>query len=220
MENHVRFPHLLRSEVLEGLDTGFRKAFLNGCKVEVFQKPAMVYEQGEASDGMRLIAHGYVDVTYIGEDGQQIFLSRERMGSSMGELEAISEEPCTATCTTPANCTLLYCPKPQLFEALKNIDFIKNMARIFQRRQVHDNWHSHISQFGAVGERLRGYLYMLSRNTNKVVETQSYLAAVVGCSRQTVNRELARLRDAGVIAQNGSEIIVLDRAALSEGLIS
>ncbi len=84
---------------------------------------------------------------------------------------------------------------------------------------VNDNWLKHIGQFGAVGMRLRGYLYMLSENVSKVMETQSYLASVVGCSRQTINRELAKLREEGHITQNGSEIIVVDRESLGAGLM-
>ena len=93
------------------------------------------------------------------------------------------------------------------------------MAKILHRRLAYNNWLKHVGQFGAVGQRLRGYLYLLSETSIKIDETQSYLANVVGCSRQTINRELARLREDGLIEQSGSEIIILDRAALGDGLM-
>jgi len=220
LENCIRFPHLLKCEILDGLDVAFKKEFLNTCAVKNYKSRTKIFEQGEPSSGMMLLAHGFVDVTYIGEDGQQVFLARAKAGSSLGESEAISDEPCAATCTTAANTALLFCSKPQLFKALKKVEFIKNMAKIFHLRLVHDNWLKHISQFGAVGQRLRGHLYLLAETSLKIDETQSYLANVVGCSRQTVNRELAKLRDAGLIEQNGSQIIVFDRDKLGEGLMS
>lgn len=219
MDNSTRFPHLLKSEILDGLEPAFKRDFLNACSVRIYKTPTIVMEQGEPSSGMVIVAHGYTDVTYMGEDGHQLFLKRAKAGAILGESEAISDEPCAATCKTSANATLLHCSIPQLIQTLQSFGFIKNMTRIFHRRLVYDNWVKHIAQFGAVGQRLRGYLFVLSENVDRVTETQSYLANVVGCSRQTVNRELAKLREAGIIAQNGSEIIVLDRAALGAGLM-
>jgi len=219
LENWVRFPHLMRSEILDGLAVGYKKDFLNACAVKTYKTPTAIFEQGEPSEGMALVAYGYVDVTYVGKDGQQVFLTRLRAGANLGEAEAITDEPCSANCMTAKHTTLLFCPKTLLFDALKNIDFLKNMTRIFYKQQAYDNWLKHVGQFGAVEQRLRGYLCILSENDSRIVETQSYLANVVGCSRQTINRELAKLRAAGVIAQNGSEIVVLDRDALGDGLL-
>ena len=219
MENSIRFPHLLKSEILVGLDSDFKKKFLNACALRFYKTPTSIFEQGMAAGCMIIVAHGYIDVTYTGEDGRQLFLTRAKAGATLGETEVISGEPCAASCKTAANTTVLACAASEMRQALKSFDFIQNMTRIFHRRLVYDNWVKHIAQFGAVGERLRGYLYVLSENADKISETQSYLANVVGCSRQTVNRELAALRVAGLIAQSGSEITVLDRAALGKGLI-
>ena len=180
MENCIRFPQLLKSEILSGLDVNFKKNFLNACGVRTYRSSTPIFEQGEPSDGMVLVAHGYVDVVYMGEDGRQLFLTRSKAGATLGETEAISDEPCAASCIASKDTMVL---------------------------------------FGAVGMRLRGYLYMLSENVSKVMETQSYLASVVGCSRQTINRELAKLREEGHITQNGSEIIVVDRESLGAGLM-
>ena len=218
MDNCIKFPHLLKAEILDGLDAGFKKDFLNECATHHYENPTAIIEQGEAASGMFIIAHGGVDVTYIGEDGQQLFVTRSRVGATLGETESISDEPNAATATTAANTTLLLCSKPQLFQSLQTPGFIKNLTRIFHKRLVKDNWLNHIGQFGAVEKRLRGYLYVLSESRGKVEETQSFLASVVGCSRQTVNRELANLREAGIIEQNGSEICVVDRVALGAGL--
>ena len=218
MDNCIRFPHLLKAGIFDGLETDFKKDFLNQCTSQYFEKPTTIFEQGEASTGMVIIAHGHADVTYTGEDGRQIFLIRSKVDSILGETEAISEEPCAASCTTAANTTILFCARPLLFQSLQTAGFIRNLTKIFHRRLVGDNWLKHIGQFGSVEKRLRGYLYMLSENRGKIEETQSYLASVVGCSRQTINRELANLRAAGIVEQTGGEIVVIDRDALGAGL--
>ena len=219
MENSVRFPHLLKADIFEGLDNDFKKDFLNRCIAKIYRNPTTVFEQGEPANGMVIVAHGFVDVSFVGEDGHQMFLARAKVCTTLGESESVSEEPCAASCVTSANATLLHCAAANLITALQNPGFIKNVTRIFHRRLVYDNWVKHIAQFGAVGQRLRGYLYILSESTKIIKETQSYLANMVGCSRQTINRELASMRAAGLISQNGSEITVLDRRALGDGLI-
>jgi CRP-like cAMP-binding protein len=210
---------LLKAEILGGLEPAVKRSFLNDCAVRIYKKPTIILEQGMPADGMVIIAHGYIDVTYTGENGNQMFLVRAKSGATLGDTETISEEPCAATCTTSPNTTVLFCSPAHISTALQNPKFIKNITKILHRRLVYDNWVKHIGQFGDVGERLCGYLYVLSENVGVISETQSYLANVVGCSRQTINRELAALRAAGIIAQNGSEITVLDRAALGTGLI-
>jgi len=219
LENSVRFPHLLKADIFEGLDNDFKKDFLNRCIAKIYRNPTTVFEQGEPANGMVIVAHGFVDVSFVGEDGHQMFLARAKVCTTLGESESVSEEPCAASCVTSANATLLHCAAANLITALQNPGFIKNVTRIFHRRLVYDNWVKHIAQFGAVGQRLRGYLYILSESTKIIKETQSYLANMVGCSRQTINRELASMRAAGLISQNGSEITVLDRRALGDGLI-
>lgn len=156
---------------------------------------------------------------YAGVDGQEVFVTRIKKGETLGEMEMISGEICAASCKSSANAILLLCAPDQVMAALQHHQFIKNMTRIFYRRLVGDNQRKYLTQFGSVGERLRSYLYVLSESTGKVSETQSYLANVVGCSRQTVNRELAQMRAEGLIAQSGSDIVILDRASLGKWLI-
>jgi len=210
---------LLKADILAGLDADFKKNFLNRCVAKLYRSPTTVFEQGELSEGMVIIAHGYTDVTFVGEDGHQMFLARAKVGTTLGESETVAEEPCAASCLTSPNATLLHCSAENLITALQNPGFIKNMTKIFHRRLVYDNWVKHIAQFGAVGQRLRGYLFILSEHTEIIKETQSYLANIVGCSRQTINRELAGMRAAGLISQSGSEIRVLNRDALGDGLM-
>lgn len=214
MKNCVRFPHLLKSEIFDDLDVEFASDFMDACSVKIYDAETVVLEQGESADSIILVAHGHVDVTYVGEDGRQLFLLRVRPGLTLGETETITGGPCAATCTTSDSATLLFYSRAKLEKALKTYGFVKNITKIFHKRLLKDNWLKHIGQFGAVEKRLRSHLYILSETSRKIRETQSDLATVVGCSRQTINRELSKLRTAGIIEQNGSEITVLDRIAL------
>ncbi len=218
LENSVRFPHLLNTEILKGFDVDFKKDFLNTCTVRTYPEPTILYEQGEPAHSFVILAHGFIDVFYAGEDGLEVFVTRIKKGETLGEMETISGELCAASCKTSKNTIVLVCMHDQIMAALQEHQFIKNLTRIFYNRLLGDNKRKYLTQFGTVGDRLRGYLFVLSENTGRVSETQSYLANVVGCSRQTINRELALMREEGLIAQGGGEIVVLDRTALGRWL--
>ena len=218
MDNCARFPHLLRAEILKGLPKDFRKDFLNRCRVMQFATPTLFLQQGELANGMYLIADGSVDVFYLGKDGQRAFIARAGAGSSIGEAEAISEQKCAATCEARADTTLLFCPRSQLLEALKSPDFVKNIIGIFHGHLLHLNYFKLVDRLAPIDHRLCAYLLMFSERNSTIYDSQAYLAEVVGCSRQTINKELGLLRDKKWISIKKSMIEILDREKLESFL--
>ena len=55
---------------------------------------------------------------------------------------------------------------------------------------------------------------MFSERNSTIYDSQTYLAGVVGCSRQTINKELGVLRDKGFISVEKGVIEILDREKL------
>lgn len=214
MKNSARFPHLLKVEVLQGLTPEFQREFVDNCTVRIFDSPTTILVQGELSPGLFMVAHGSVEVFFLGKDGQHVFLNRANVGDVIGEVEAISEHTCAASCQVSANSTVLYCPKSQLIGYLSNVRFVQNIMAVFHDHLVRDNWFKHVDHYTPIDLRLGAYLRLLSETTQKITETQTYLANVVGCSRQTINRELGKLRDLGIIAMDNGVIEVLDRSKL------
>ena len=218
MEVSARFPHMMKAEILSGLPKKFRRNFLDRCTVQVYEKPTHILVQGEHSPGMWLIADGSVEVLYLGEDGQQTFFARAPAGSIVGETEAITDQQCAATVEAMANSTLLFCPKSLLLEMLTSLDFVKNMVKVFHGHLLQLNYFKLVDRHSPVDHRLCAYLLMFSERNNKIFDSQSYLAGVVGCSRQTINKELGVLRDNNWISIKKGIIEILDREKLESFL--
>lgn len=214
MKNSARFPHLLKSEVLANLSPDFQRDFVDNCAVRMFDKPTTILVQGELSPGLFMVAHGSVEVFFLGKDGQHVFLNRATVGDVVGEVEAISDHTCAASCQVSANSSVLFCPKPLLLEYLSEVVFVQNIMAVFHDHLVRDNWFKHVDHYTPIDLRLGAYLRLLSEKTQRVTETQTYLASVVGCSRQTINKELGNLRDKGIISMENGVIEVLDRSKL------
>ncbi len=170
--------------------------------------------QGDAAPGMVIIADGAVEVTCQNPDGQSIMIHIARRGEILGEVETLAEGPCAASCIALPGTVTLLCPAPLLRDQIKSASFLRNLARVFSERLDRDNKARFIDQFYPVERRLCTYLYRLSVDSAEITKTQSQLAGFLGCARQTLNRELGRLRDAGIIAPAKGKIIIADRNAL------
>ncbi len=214
MEVSDRFPQMMKADILSGLPKKFRKEFIDRCAVINYDSPTHILVQGEHSPGMYLIASGNVEILYLGEDGQQTFFARAGVGAIVGETEAITEQLCAATAEAMANTTLLFCSKRLLLEALESVEFVKNLMKVFHGHLLQLNYFKLVDRNSPVDHRLCAYLLMFSERNSTIYDSQSYLAGVVGCSRQTINKELGTLRDAGFISVEKGVIEILDRENL------
>lgn len=214
MKNCVRFPRLLKSDILADLPEDFKGSFLDQCSVRIFDTATVVLAQGEMAAGLFMVAHGTFEITHMTEEGQTVIIYNAGQGEIVGEVEAIADKPCAATVIASDNSTILFCPKPVLFDCVKNAVFLRNLTSVFYERLVRDNKFKSVDQFYPVEKRLCAYLQQMFREKGEISKSQAYIANVVGCSRQTVNRELGVLRDQRVISLEKGSIHILDRDAL------
>ena len=182
--------------------------------MRTYDQGETVLEQGEAVQGMFIIAHGSVEITSFNSEGQTVLIHLHQQGDSFGEIEAFGEKPAAANCTTANKAVILLAPKALLFQCLTAPLFVRNLFRSSYDRLVRDNTTKFVDQFYPVEQRLCDYLYRLSADRDIISKTQADLAGLLGCARQTLNRELGRLREKDILQMEKGKIRVTDRAAL------
>lgn len=215
MQNSVRFPHLQRgSAVLADVALSVQNAFLDACVVQTFLAGDTVLAQNDPVNGMWLIAHGTVEVTSQNTAAQTILIRMHRRGETFGEIEALARTPAAATCRCVAAATLLFAPHDLLCDAMKTPIFMRNIFRSSYDRLVRNNTTKFVDQFSSVDRRLCDVLYRLSADRTDITKSQTDLAGLLGCARQTLNRELKALRDDAIIHVEKRRICILDRGAL------
>lgn len=219
MKNSQAFPHLLGSDLLTDLSEDQKRGYLDGCAL---RRPAPGHEiltQGELSPGIFLVAQGLVEVSFCDPDGNQSIVNVAGPGEVLGDVEAIAGKPCAATCTALPETAVLLCPTPMVFAHLQSAVFVRNLSAIYYRRLNHDNLSKSLSQFSSVDQRLCMHLHQLTTERRPEIRVnQATLAAIIGCSRQTMNRKLGELREASVIRLWKGGITVLNREALCRGI--
>ncbi|MCE8006848.1 Crp/Fnr family transcriptional regulator [Aestuariivita sp.] len=214
MKNAVRFPHVLKSQLLVDLPEDQKTDFVNQCAVRFYDKPQQILVQDQRPSGMFIVAHGMVEIGYFTPGGQCSILHHAGPGEVLGIIEAVADAPCAATCLTQPSTTLLFCPTPLLFDYIKSPVFIRNFARNFCDLLDRDNKFRSVDQFQSVDQKICSYLARLANQTQVIRRSQSYLANMVGCSRQTMNRMLGALRNDGIIELRKGAIVVLKQSEL------
>ncbi len=218
IENSARFPHLANCLLLQNLPVDLSKGLLNKSVVQTFNRDKVFIDQGQVSNGLYLIAHGKVEISRLNHAGQSAFMSMSEVGSCIGEIEAIAEKEYIACCTAKKGTILLFLPKQYLLEYLKHLEFVKNLSLIFLERMESNNSFRSIDKLDPVDIRLRAYLHFMSGRSARIEKSQADLADIICCSRQTMNKELGKLRNMNILDLKSGAVVILDRVALAEGI--
>ncbi|WP_199260031.1 Crp/Fnr family transcriptional regulator [Paracoccus binzhouensis] len=206
----------LRPDLIEGLDVEARLAFYAECTPRVFPTPTEILSQDEETEVAYLIVEGQIEVSFVDVDGNTVIAHVAGPGEVMGEVELLSGKTCAATCRTLPNTRLLRFTAPLLMRHVPVEVLLRNFAGILHGRLIRDNRLQAIAQFySAEGRICMHLLRMTSAERPEVQVSQSQLALLAGCSRQTVNRTLAELRAEGIIEQRRGLIRIRDPGRLS-----
>lgn len=211
----------LDAPMLEGLSHEGKQAFLAACTERVLRNATAILFQGEPTAGCYLVAAGQVEVTYVDALGNAVIVHNAMPGEMLGEVEALSGRPCACTCVAAPGTTVLFCPTAVLTGHLPPHLLVRNLCTSLHKRMVRESRLRAADHHYSVEHRLRLHLGRLDGGTGggpadlRISQTQ--LAVLVGCSRQTVNPILGRLRDEGVIELGRGTIRVLDRERLLDG---
>ena len=216
MNNATRFPHLTNASILADLPRDVANQPLNGATMRSYEAGSAILTQGVEVSGMFILAHGSVEITSRNANDQTVLIHFCRSGENFGEIEAIGDVPAAANCIAVEQSVLLCCPTQQLLKFTENAIFLRNLMRVSFDRLVRDNAYKFVDSFYPVEQRLCDYLHRLSVGNPVVAKTQAELAGLLGCARQTLNRELKHLRQQGIIELEKGKIRVIDRPTLGQ----
>ena len=214
MNNATRFPHLLNAPILADLPREVANQILNAATTRSYDRSHPVLTQGAEVSGMFILAHGAIEITSRNVNEQTVLIHLCRPGEIFGDVEALAEMPAAANCIAVEQSVVLSCPTPLLHDCMANQIFQRNLMRVCFERLSRDNAHKFVDAFYPVEQRLCDYLHRLSVGQPEIAKTQASLAGLLGCARQTLNRELKRLRERNIIEIEKGKIRVTDRAAL------
>lgn len=182
--------------------------------METFAPSERVLRQGVPCPAMMIVVDGTFDIIVRHRDGPSALIGRARGGDSMGEVEAIAGRVAAADCVAVSHASCLVAPRGTVMQALQDPNFVRNLMRAQYDRLTSDNRAKLLDQFGALEQRLCEVLLRLGGDGSDIEKTQGDLAALLGCARQSLNRELRLLKERGLIDVDTGRIRILNSKGL------
>jgi CRP-like cAMP-binding protein len=191
-----------------------------------FRRNEVIFHQGDPGDSLHVVATGAVKIVLPSPEGEEAIIATLRPGDFFGELALLdgASRSATATAVEPVE-TLSLARAP--FERLLDEDRGLRMALLSGLAAELRRLTGQVEElhFLDLAGRLAMRLVRLSRdrdpNANGEVRldwpfTQSDLAAMIGGTRQSVNKLLSRLVEDGLVLIEHDTLIIHDLEALEE----
>lgn len=188
-----------------------------------FRRNEVIFHQGDPGDALHLVNAGAVKIVLPSAEGEEAIIATLRSGDFFGELAILDGAPRSATAVA-IEATETSTLSRELFHELIARDgelrdaLLAGLARELRRLtgQVEE------LHFLDLAGRLAMRLVRLARETNPTATearldwpyTQSDLAAMIGGTRQSVNKLLAGLVERGLVVIEQDTLVIPDLAAL------
>ena len=184
-------------------------------KVTTYKKNSLVHFDGEKCSKLEIILSGKVVVDHIDESGNLLTISEFSSDDILGGNQLFSKIPhYPMTISTTLDSKLLEIKREALFELFCNhpsllrkyLELISDHTFILGNKIKH-----HLNK--TIRESIISYLRHESKNQNtnqiKLNITKKALAEKIGVQRTSLSRELAKMRDDGLIEFDSDTITIL-----------
>jgi CRP/FNR family transcriptional regulator, cyclic AMP receptor protein len=205
-----------------GLDADGLANLLRGMRVRRFRRGETVFHVGDPGDALFIVMSGTIKITLPADTGDEAILATLRPGDFFGELALLDGAPRSATAVAiePTETTIL--PRDRFRELIANEPVMRDTVLATLAAEVRRLTH-HVEElhFLDITGRLASRLARMANETgaSQLPDgtirlpgplTQGDLAAMIGCTRQSVNKLLGMFTDDGLIRLERDRIVVLD----------
>ena len=188
-----------------------------------FRRGEVIFHEGDPGDALHVVAAGSVKIALESEDGTEAILVTLGPGESFGELALLDGSPRSASAVAVEPTETLALGRGALRELMSADDGLRDalLAGVATALRRLTNQMAEL-HFLDLGGRLAVRLARLARVKDPTASsvtldwpyTQSDLAAMIGGTRQTVNRLLNQLVDDGLVRIEEDTLVITDVNAL------
>ncbi len=214
-------------DLFAALDPALDQRFSGQCAIADFGENELVLDFDDETHDVFLIISGQIRVILRIATGREIILGEFGQGAFFGELAAIDGARRSANVTAMVRTRLLRVPQAVFLEILRQSpDVAVELMRTLSSRIRMLNTRLAEHSFLKAKYRLYSELIRLSRprpgrDGQRVVSpppVQQDLAERIGCRREVVSREIAKLEREGTIERNRGALVLADMGELNRRL--
>jgi CRP-like cAMP-binding protein len=189
-----------------------------------YERDEVVFYQGDPGDTFYVILDGQVKVSVSSSEGQEAILVMLNAGDSFGEFALLDEQPRSATIQASLPTEVVTLRKDDFQRLIhQSPEIALGLLKVMTKRLRDTDQLVQDAAFLDVAERLAKKLLGLAEQHGRVsprgIEldirlTQQDLAAMIGATRESVNKQLGAFRDRGIVAVDRQRITILKPDAL------
>jgi CRP/FNR family transcriptional regulator, cyclic AMP receptor protein len=204
-----------------GLDASSLESVGRGMRTRRFRRSEVIFHLGDPGDALFIVMSGAIKIMLPSDTGDEAILATLRSGDVFGELALLDGAPRSATAVALEPTETLILPRAQFRELLATEPAIRDalLAALAAELRRLTN-HVEELHFLDITGRLASRLARLAGESGRKQPdgtirlgaplTQGDLAAMIGCTRQSVNKLLGMFTDDGLIRLDRDSIVVLD----------
>ncbi|MEA2520231.1 MAG: family transcriptional regulator, cyclic receptor protein [Chloroflexota bacterium] len=205
-----------------GLDAGGLAGLAKGMRIRRFRRGETVFHLGDPGDALFIVMAGSIKITLPADSGDEAILATLRPGDFFGELALLDGAPRSATAVAIEATETYILARERFRELIATEPVMRDAVLATMAAEVRRLTH-HVEElhFLDITGRLASRLVRLaaepgaSRLGDGSIRlagplTQGDLAAMIGCTRQSVNKLLGMFTDDGLIRLEKDRIVVVD----------
>ena len=191
-----------------------------------FRRNEVIFHQGDPGDALHIVAAGAVKILLPSAEGDEAIIATLRPGDFFGELALLDGAPRSATAAALENSDTLVLPRDVFMGLLDTLPGLRDALLAGVAHELRRlTGHVEELHFLDLAGRLAMRLTRLARETEPDAHgeirldwpyTQSDLAAMIGGTRQSVNRLLSELVEQDLIRIEPDALVISDLDELAK----
>jgi len=213
-----------RHEILGALPDRDRQELLRWSTIRTLGERRRIFRRGDPGRTVLVVLAGHVKLSAMTADGREVVLEIVGPSGCFGELAVLNNCARAADATTISQCRLLAIDGRQFLQVMsRSVEGLQAVVQLTSRRLRATTQRVLDALALPATARVAKALLELAELQCQVAcdgvriepqMSQAELGGLTGLTRESVNKQLAALREAGLIAQSGSDVTLLDTAAL------
>ena len=210
-----------------GLDAEGLASLVRGMRVRRFRRGETVFHVGDPGDALFIVMSGSIKITLPADSGDEAILATLRPGDFFGELALLDGAPRSATAVAIEATETYILARDRFRELIATEPVMRDALLATMAAEVRRLTH-HVEElhFLDITGRLASRLARIAAEAGSTrlpdgsirlagPLTQGDLAAMIGCTRQSVNKLLGQFTDDGMIRLEREGIVVTDMEGLT-----
>lgn len=218
--------HLREINWLASLPRAEAEAIRRASITRTFHRGEAVFGPSRHPEHVYLLEEGFVRIYRVSASGGEFTLAYVRPGEVFGDVPVITDQPRESYAKARSRARIMQIPRDVFMRAVRSsASALYEITKKIGRELIHCHSRAEDLVFRGVPSRLAHLLLRLAEEFGRRVGdrlavglplTQDEVATLIGTTRQTVNAALREMINAGLLAREGREFVILNPRALRE----